>query len=472
MYKKSTLLLVFMMSALTIPLYQPVFAQTSTITVPDDYSTIQAAIDAASAGDTIFVKKGVYNQGNIRINKEISLIGEDPLTTCINLAPSWIEYSNPDPFDVGQMPHYDDAIRIEANDVRLSGFTINNTVSINGGLSVVSGNRVHIIGNIILNNIFHISGGYCVFALNTAACGVSFYGGYGTIAGNMMPGGSIWVAIGKQGTVIYGNTIIGDTEGIAVGGDWSIVTNNTVIGSKFGLSAAASGSNNVFYANMVINNKAGLRMAEGDNNTFYANHVENNSFGVEALCYFPVGDNNTLFRNNFIGNTKQVYTDSVYIYGDGSERIVYLGGYFDDGKEGNYWSDYTGFDADGDGVGDVSYIIDANRQGHFPVMSAFEMPVLSLDLPEWAYVLSFPLPPPLPLPVLEDSSPEDTTPTATPHQTQSPTLTPTPTPTETATQPPLQPSLPIGFYELLIAVSVATVVSVIGLLIYLWKRHN
>lgn len=58
MYRKITLLLIFIILALTIPLYQPVLAQTITITVPDDYSTIQTAIDAASAGDTIFVKKG------------------------------------------------------------------------------------------------------------------------------------------------------------------------------------------------------------------------------------------------------------------------------------------------------------------------------------------------------------------------------------------------------------------------------
>ena len=32
-----------------------------TITVPDDYSTIQAAINNAANGDTIYIKKGVGN---------------------------------------------------------------------------------------------------------------------------------------------------------------------------------------------------------------------------------------------------------------------------------------------------------------------------------------------------------------------------------------------------------------------------
>ena len=36
----------------------PVFAET--ITVPDDYPTIQAAIDAAQPGDTVYVRAGEY----------------------------------------------------------------------------------------------------------------------------------------------------------------------------------------------------------------------------------------------------------------------------------------------------------------------------------------------------------------------------------------------------------------------------
>jgi len=39
-----------------------VSAGAATITVPDDYPTIQAAIDAASEGDTVFVLAGVYRE--------------------------------------------------------------------------------------------------------------------------------------------------------------------------------------------------------------------------------------------------------------------------------------------------------------------------------------------------------------------------------------------------------------------------
>ena len=415
MSKALALALVLVLTVSCSVTFLPVKAEAQTIHVPDDYSTIQTAINMASAGDTIFVRNGIYKEQTLRINKPLSLIGEDAVTTRITLSPPWIEYENPIPFQYSQIPHFDDAIRIEANDVKLSGFTINNTITSNGGLCVVTGSRVQVVGNIILKNVFHFSGGYEVFALNTVTSGVEFFGGYGTIAGNTMVGGSIWIGIGCQGTVIYGNTLDGDTEGISVGGNANIVANNTVKNSKFGVGVAADASNNTLYSNTVINNTVGLRIAvEGGNNTFYSNYVANNSFGVEAQYYFPLGDNNTLFRNSFVCNTKQVYTDPFYVWGDGTQRTAYLGGYFDNGKEGNYWSDYTGVDADGDGVGDSPYLIDASRRDSCPRMIPFAIASLSLKLPEWVYLLPYPLPAPLPLPILEVTPPEEPTSTTAP----------------------------------------------------------
>jgi len=46
---------------------------------------------------------------------------------------------------------------------------------------------------------------------------------------------------------------------------------------------------------------------------------------------------------------------------------------WDDGypSGGNYWSDYAGVDADGDGIGDTPYIIDDNNIDHYPLMDPF-----------------------------------------------------------------------------------------------------
>lgn len=58
-------------------------AKAIVITVPDDYSTIQQAIDNANGGDTIYVKAGTYFE-NIIVHKTVSLIGEDQTTTIID----------------------------------------------------------------------------------------------------------------------------------------------------------------------------------------------------------------------------------------------------------------------------------------------------------------------------------------------------------------------------------------------------
>ncbi|MDI6811677.1 MAG: hypothetical protein QMD80_08465 [archaeon] len=43
----------------------------STIYVPDNYPTIQSAVDAASAGDTIIVRDGTYIE-NVNVNKRLT----------------------------------------------------------------------------------------------------------------------------------------------------------------------------------------------------------------------------------------------------------------------------------------------------------------------------------------------------------------------------------------------------------------
>ncbi|MDT8781094.1 MAG: hypothetical protein IAX22_00410 [Candidatus Bathyarchaeota archaeon] len=82
--KTLALLLVglFLISVATI---QPITvkAQSKTIVVPNDYITIQSAIDHANNGDTVFVKKGYYPE-TLVVNKSISVIGEDRNLTIID----------------------------------------------------------------------------------------------------------------------------------------------------------------------------------------------------------------------------------------------------------------------------------------------------------------------------------------------------------------------------------------------------
>jgi parallel beta-helix repeat protein len=71
--------------------------------VPAQYETIQAAIDAANAGDTVLVKAGVYREA-LRFKEGIELRGENPGTTIVR-------FSSPPTGVVGQA-HYNIPLEI------------------------------------------------------------------------------------------------------------------------------------------------------------------------------------------------------------------------------------------------------------------------------------------------------------------------------------------------------------------------
>ena len=76
-----------------------------TRTVPDQYPTIQAAIDAAKAGDTILVKAGVYQEA-LKFKEGIELRGENRDTTIVR-------FSSPPTSVVGQ-DHYQVPLEIRS----------------------------------------------------------------------------------------------------------------------------------------------------------------------------------------------------------------------------------------------------------------------------------------------------------------------------------------------------------------------
>jgi pectin methylesterase-like acyl-CoA thioesterase len=81
--KVFALLLVLVFTVSSLVTFLPVKAGARILVVPDDYQTIQAAIDFASAGDIILVRKGTYSVDTIEINKSLSIIGEDANETII-----------------------------------------------------------------------------------------------------------------------------------------------------------------------------------------------------------------------------------------------------------------------------------------------------------------------------------------------------------------------------------------------------
>jgi len=111
-------------------------------------------------------------------------------------------------------------------------------------------------------------------------------------------------------------------------------------------------SNNSFITdNMVTNTMDGLSLLFSHNNTIISNTIKDNEKGL----FLGDSNSNVICYNNFINNTEQAVTmDSRNTW----ENDV----------KGNYWSDYKGEDANGDGIGDTSYIIDENNRDNYPLM--------------------------------------------------------------------------------------------------------
>lgn len=92
-----------------------------------------------------------------------------------------------------------------------------------------------------------------------------------------------------------------------------------------------------------------------DNHIVTHNYLAQNKAGIGLRN----SSFNLICHNNFIQNEHQAVTrDST-------------GNSWTTDSEGNYWSDYNGFDADYNGIGDTAYQIDENNTDEYPLMGMF-----------------------------------------------------------------------------------------------------
>ena len=209
----------------------------------------------------------------------------------------------------------------------------------------------------------------------------------------------------SNGTTIVNNLISNSRYGIVSDKSSynSLVGNNITHSQSFAALFIQSSSNNHLSGNNVMNNQWGIRFSfQSTNNTVYGNHIANNSHGI-SLDSSP----NTVYGNNITNNDWGIWLDLSYgnvIYGNNisdNEYGIYISGHpsgnkiyhnnfianseqvkfwsppgpnvWDDGypSGGNYWRDYNGTDSDGDGIGDEPYVIDADNQDRYPLISPF-----------------------------------------------------------------------------------------------------
>ena len=123
-------------------------------------------------------------------------------------------------------------------------------------------------------------------------------------------------------------------------------------------------NNNTLLENTLNNNKDGLCLKYSNNNTISGNYIQNN---VQNGIYFYNCNNNTIYGNNINNNVLQgilleenCFSNLFhvnYFIKNGIHVIDNLlnTNYWNNSDIGNFWDDYTGKDADNDGIGDIPY---------------------------------------------------------------------------------------------------------------------
>jgi parallel beta-helix repeat protein len=105
------------------------------------------------------------------------------------------------------------------------------------------------------------------------------------------------------------------------------------------------------------------------------NNITNCQIGL-ALHY---ADNHTIYQNNFFDNTYQVVggLEPIWSGGSGTRYSVCQ---WCNGSVGNYWSDYNGTDQNGNGLGDVPYVINEANSDEYPLMNPVSLKEITLSI--------------------------------------------------------------------------------------------
>ncbi len=293
------------------------------------YTTFQDAIDDATSGDYLEVYPGVYDVNQIVINKPLTIIARDKDNTVID----------------GYGSFKPDGVKITADGVNLTGFTIKN-FAFGNSLGIYSDNNA-IIGNTIQSNHdgIYIQGSGNLLSNNNVN---SHTNGKGIIISNtsfdnVVTGNTlsnndygIYVESDAYDNIIANNILFSHTTtNIYVAGFDNVIHQNTI--------SASGGANgihlenataNVVSGNSIFTCDSGVDVDNSNDNTITQNQIENNNDGITMTG----SDGNTVYHNNLVQNGDNGYDDGT---NDWSLNYPY---------GGNYWSDHSGSDTNNDGI--------------------------------------------------------------------------------------------------------------------------
>lgn len=325
--------------------------------------TIRSAVEYSLDGDRIIVKGGYYWEGDIVIDKEISLIGEgNPVIDC-NMKSR--------------------GIVVKKNNVVVKGFVIKNIASSNldelAAIKIYNANNCKLEYNRIENGFFGI---YLSNAKNCIVRNNDILGNAKTesSSGN---GIHLWRC---DSITVESNSVSGHRDGIyfEFAGNSKIVKNISFLNIRYGLHFMFS-HGNLYAENVFRNNGAGVAVMYTNHVEMYNNRFEENwgasSYGIllkdindsriygnyfskNTIALFVEGSNRIDVKDNDFINNGWAVKLMGNCYDDEIRSNNFIGNTFDIATNssknlnrfyGNYWDKYTGYDLDRDGYGDVPF---------------------------------------------------------------------------------------------------------------------
>lgn len=321
------------------------------------------AISRAKSGDVIVVHQGFYPEANLVIDKMITLTG--------------IGFPVVDGNNTGEV------FTVRADSVRISGFQVQNCgisyVKDLAGISVEKFSHCVIENNRLVNTFFGI------YLKNASHCTVRNNTVTGQARDEFSSGNAIHLWYSKN-ILVEGNTCRGHRDGIYL----EFVENSRMIRNvaednlRYGLHFMFS-NHDEYLENEFRRNGAGVAVMFSRHITMFDNLFEknwgSNSYGL-LLKDITDGE---IGRNRFVENTIGIYGDganrirmehnefsgngwALKLLGSCSDNVITANNFLDNTFDvitntpvnrntyhANYWSDYTGYDLDRDGTGDVPY---------------------------------------------------------------------------------------------------------------------
>ncbi|MCG2431873.1 nitrous oxide reductase family maturation protein NosD [Aequorivita sp. F64183] len=339
------------------------WSQTITVCATCPVKSIKEAVKQAAEGDSILVKKGVYKEANIKIDKGITLIGENLPTIdgqekgeVITIGTDNVTIDGFKIINVGVSYTTDyAAVRVvnskgfliqnleleklffgiylqKSND----GKVLNNKVRGEAVTEFNSGNAVHLWYcknvEVIGNDVQNVRDGiYLEFSDNITI--------KDNVSKNNIRYGLHFMF--SNNNYVINNTFETNGAGIALMFSKFMQVENNIIQKNWGTAAYglllkevndANIKNNLFFENTVGITVEGSNRLEYTNNDFTSNGY---ALKVKGACY-----QNHVINNNFLYN---------------SFDISYNGRINDNKFDNNFWSNYTGYDLNKNGIGDVPY---------------------------------------------------------------------------------------------------------------------